>query len=248
MTPSTSVVIPCYNGEEYLSEVLESVRNQTVPVREIHLIDDGLRVPVRRPGGWSGPPLRITRTPNRGLAAARNLGCTQASGEFIAFLDADDAWAPRKVEEQEKALRSEPSAVACFTQCVQAPGFYGFGPYPPPEVSDDEFLLVLWYHSFFPPSAVMVRRDALAAVGNFREGMGNGEDIELWMRLLRRGRFAQVADPLCFYRQHAGQFTRNVYRKVMGGKQALRRHDRSARGSLDSGRPSPGQAVGRLPE
>src|ERR1700722_3780639 len=183
MTSSTSVVIPCYNGEEYLAEALESVQKQTLSVREILLIDDGSAVAIRAPSKWSGPPLRIIRTPNRGLAAARNLGWSQASGEFVAFLDADDAWHPRKVEEQEKALRANPAAVACFTHCIEAPGFFGFGPYPPPEVSDYEFLLVLWYHTFFPPSAVMVRRNAATAFGPFREGMSNGEDIELWMRL-----------------------------------------------------------------
>jgi glycosyltransferase involved in cell wall biosynthesis len=220
MPAATSVVIPCYNGEEFLFQALESVRTQSAPVREIVLVDDGSTVPLRAPLGWSGPPLRIIRTPNRGLAAARNLGWSQASGEFVAFLDADDVWRPRKVEEQEKALREDSTAVACFTQCVEAPGYFGFGPYPPPDVSDDEFLLVFWYNAFFPPSAVMIRRDHLAAVGGFREGMGNGEDHELWMRLLQRGRFVQVAEPLCFYRQHQNQLTQDPVRKHLGGKEA----------------------------
>ena len=220
MNPTTSVVIPCFNGEEYLGEALESVRAQTVSVREILLVDDGSDVPIRTPPGWDGPPLHIIRTPNRGLAAARNRALESAGGEFVAFLDADDVWHPRKVEEQEKALLGDPQAVACFTRCVDTPGFFGFGPYPPLDVSNDEFLLVLWYNSFFPPSAVMVRRDALEAVGPFRDDMGNGEDIELWLRLLTRGRFVQVAESLCFYRQHANQFTKNLYRKMIGGKRA----------------------------
>jgi hypothetical protein len=97
---------------------------------------------------------------------------------------------------------------------------FGFGPYPPPGISDDEFLLVLWYQTFFPPSAVLIRRDALTALDGYREGLGNGEDVELWLRLLRRGRFVQVPERLCCYRKHANQFTKDVYRKVIGGKQA----------------------------
>jgi glycosyltransferase involved in cell wall biosynthesis len=219
MAPATSVVIPCYNGEEYLSEALDSVRNQTCPALEIVLVDDGSTVPVSMPTGWSGPPLRIIRTPNRGLAAARNLGWSQSVGEFVAFLDADDVWLPRKIEEQEKALRTDPAAVACYTQCADAPGFFGFGPYPPPDVSVDEFILVFWYHAFFPPSTVMIRRHHLVAVNGFREGMGNGEDHELWMRLLVHGHFAQVAEPLCLYRVHPNQFTKDPVRKYLGGKQ-----------------------------
>jgi glycosyltransferase involved in cell wall biosynthesis len=220
MSHATSVIIPCYNAEEYLPEALESVRVQTAAVREIVLVDDGSAVPVEAPKGWDGPPLRIIRTPNRGLAAARNTALAHATGEFIALLDADDAWHPRKVEEQERALRSDTAAVACYTRCVRAPGFFGFGPYPPQDVSEDEFLLVLWYNSFFPPSSVMMRCDALRAVGPFRDDMGNGEDIEMWLRLLTRGHFIQVAEPLCYYRQHSGQFTGNVYRKLIGGKRA----------------------------
>jgi glycosyltransferase involved in cell wall biosynthesis len=220
MTAATSVIIPCYNGEKYLPAALESVRTQTVAVREIVVVDDGSTVPLRAPEGWQGPPLHIHRTPNRGLAAARNFAISHATGEFVALLDSDDLWHPSKIEEQERALRGEPTAVASYTQCVDAPGFFGFGPYPPEYVSDEEFLLMLWYHSFFPPSAVLVRRDALQAVGPFREDLGNGEDIEMSLRLLTRGRFVQVARPLCYYRIHEGQFTKNIYRKVIGGKNA----------------------------
>jgi glycosyltransferase involved in cell wall biosynthesis len=220
MSGSTSVIIPCYNGEEFLPEALESVRTQSVAVREIILVDDGSTIPVQTPIGWDGPPLRIIRTPNRGLAAARNTALADATGEFIALLDADDFWHSSKVEAQERALRTDLSAPACFTRCVQAPGFFGFGPYPPADVSDEEFLLVFWYNAFFPPSAVMIRHTALRAVGPFREDFGNGEDAELWFRLLGLGRFVQVAEPLCYYRQHPGQFTKNIFRKTNGSKQA----------------------------
>ena len=216
----TSVVIPCYNVDAYLGEALESVRAQTRPVREVVLIDDGSRVPLAPPRDWSGPPIKLVRTPNRGLPAARNLGVAHCTGELVAFLDADDLWHPTKVEAQTRALAANPKAVASYTRCEEKPGFFGFGPYPPLDVSDDEFLLVLWYNLFFPPSAVAVRRDVLNEVGGFREDLGNGEDIELWLRLLRRGPFVQIPEPLTGYRQHAQQFTKNTAKKMFGGKQA----------------------------
>ena len=218
MSPATSVIIPCYNGEQYLPAALESVRAQTVLVHEIIIVDDGSAVPIRAPEGWNGPPLRLIRTPNRGQTTARNLALTYAAGDFVAFLDSDDMWVPRKVEEQEKVLRGDPSAVACYTRCARAPGFYQFGPYPPPNVPEDEFLLMMWYHNFFPPSSVMARRKTLVAAGGFCESLRYGEDVDLWFRILKDGHFVQVPEPLCYYRQHEGQFTNDTYRKMLGGK------------------------------
>jgi len=66
-------------------------------------------------------------------------------------------------------------------------------------VSNEEFLLVLYYNVFFPPSSVMVRREVLNVLGGFREGLDRGEDLEIWFRLLTRGRFVQVPEPLDVY-------------------------------------------------
>src|SRR4051812_35558191 len=104
MSERTSVLIPCYNAQQYLPEALASVCAQTRPVREIIVIDDGSLEPVKAPTGWHGPPLKIIRTPNRGLPAARNLGLRHASGDFIGLLDADDAWHPNKTALQEDAI------------------------------------------------------------------------------------------------------------------------------------------------
>src|SRR5438876_7320918 len=141
--------------QAFLPEALESVRRQTLPVREIVVVDDGSTVPVEAPAGWDGPPLTIVRTENRGLPAARNAGIDHCSGDLIGFLDADDLWHPRKIAAQTAALMARRDAVACYTRCDAGPGFFAFGPYPAGEVSDDEFMLVLWANQFFPPSSVV---------------------------------------------------------------------------------------------
>lgn len=234
----TSVVIPCYNVRDFLDEALTSIARQTLPVREIVLVDDGSTPPLARPDPWDGPPLVMVRTPNRGLAAARNTGIQHCSGDLIAFLDADDMWSPDKVEKQTAAIENNPRVVASYTQCRGGKGFFPFGPYPPADVSDDEFMLVMWYNLFFPPSCVVVRRDALNTVGPFVEDLGNGEDIELWMRLLTVGSFAQIPEPLCHYRLHEQQFTKDISRKMFGSKRArevmIGRHaDRLVAAGLD---------------
>jgi glycosyltransferase involved in cell wall biosynthesis len=223
MQAITSVVIPCYDSQRFLEEALASVREQTSPVREVIVVDDGSPSPILAPPDWDGPPLRIVRTTNQKSAAARNHGLRLATGELVAFLDADDLWLPEKVERQERALAADPGAVASYTRCTEEPGFFAFGPYPPQDVDEKEFLRVLWYNNFFPPSSVVVRREALLKAGGFLDRLGTGaEDLELWLRLLELGHFRQVPLPLCRYRQHPGQFTRDTYVKVMSNKLARR--------------------------
>jgi glycosyltransferase involved in cell wall biosynthesis len=219
----TSVVIPCYDSQGFLEEALASIQAQTTPVREIIVVDDGSPTPIHAPAAWKGPPLQIVRTTNQKSAAARNHGLQLASGKFVAFIDADDLWLPEKIARQEKALSADHTAVACYTRCTEEPGFFSFGPYPPADVSEEEFLRVLWYNNFFPPSSVLVRRQALLDTGGFLDRLGTGaEDLELWIRLLELGRFVQVAEPLCRYRKHIGQFTNDIYAKVMSNKLARR--------------------------
>src|SRR5271165_5837307 len=122
---TTSVVIPCYNVTDYLPEALDSVRRQTLPVKEIVLIDDGSSVPLAPPAEWCGPQINLIRTANRGLPAARNLGVTHCAGDLVAFLDADDVWLPGKIEAQTRALEGCPEAVASYTRCEERPGFFG---------------------------------------------------------------------------------------------------------------------------
>ena len=91
MSARTSVIIPCHNHRAYLDEAIESLVGQTRPVREVIVVDDGSTTPVQPSPSWRQLPVRIIRIENRGASAARNCGVALASGDFIAFLDADDA-------------------------------------------------------------------------------------------------------------------------------------------------------------
>jgi glycosyltransferase involved in cell wall biosynthesis len=213
MTGQTSVVIPCYNCQRYLPEALESVCRQTRAAREIIIVDDGSRIPVQPPRNWKGPPLRVARRTNGGIAAARNLGISLATGQFVALLDADDAWAPRKLELQEGALTRSPGAVACFTPYTEKPGWLPCNRvvYPAADVPEDEFWKLLWHRCFLKPSSMMLRRDVVQRLGGFESDLRYCEDLEFWFRLLREGHFVQVPEPLCYYRMHPNQVTKNMH-------------------------------------
>jgi glycosyltransferase involved in cell wall biosynthesis len=81
-----SVVIPCFNGAQFLRETLESVRHQTYPAHEVIVVDDGS---TDDSAAIAGPPVRVIRQTNQGESVARNRGIDEATANWIAFLDAD---------------------------------------------------------------------------------------------------------------------------------------------------------------
>jgi glycosyltransferase involved in cell wall biosynthesis len=106
-----SVIIPYYNGMEWISRSLSSVLAQTLPPHEIVIVDDGSKEPLEFEGIDNIPgmenviegniKLNILRNEvNRGIPATRNIGIKSSTGEWIAFLDQDDEWMPEKLEAQ----------------------------------------------------------------------------------------------------------------------------------------------------
>ena len=99
MPQPVSVIVPLFNKRSYVRETLESVLNQTVPVHQIIVVDDG-----SSDGGaevvesFREPHIRLLRQPNAGVAAARNKGIELATGDLISFLDADDRYRPGYIE------------------------------------------------------------------------------------------------------------------------------------------------------
>ncbi|HMD90203.1 MAG TPA: glycosyltransferase family A protein, partial [Anaerolineaceae bacterium] len=116
--PQVSVLIPVYNGENYLRESINSVLAQTFTDFELLVIDDG-----SKDGTWNiiesyGNQLRGLKKENGGVASALNLGIQKARGRWIAWLSHDDLFLPNKLERQIKFLDKNPKYRACHT------GFY----------------------------------------------------------------------------------------------------------------------------
>jgi glycosyltransferase involved in cell wall biosynthesis len=111
--PLASIVVPCRNAEQWLGRTLESALAQTLPDREILLVDDGSTdrsLEVAR--GFASRGVQVVSQPNRGASAARNHGLRLARGRFIKFLDADDLLAPEALALQVAALEGRPEAIA----------------------------------------------------------------------------------------------------------------------------------------
>ena len=98
MKPRFSVVIPAFNAKGTLARAIESVRAQSWPAHEIIVVDDGSTDATATIAAGFGAAVHLVRQPNRGVAAARNAGAAAASGDWLAFLDADDWYAPDRLK------------------------------------------------------------------------------------------------------------------------------------------------------
>src|SRR5271169_5995224 len=176
-----AVIIPAYNSAHYLRRCIDSILLQTHPAAEIIVVDDGSRDNTREIVMSYQDSVRYFWRPNGGLSAARNTGVQQTVSTWIAFLDADDRWEPRKLELQVRALDQNPRAVLCYTNklLVSPDGLQRVSGVTPPH----QLWPKLRYANPITPSTVMIRRDALDEVGGFDEELRACEDWDLWVRL-----------------------------------------------------------------
>ena len=203
-----AAVIPAYNSAHFLGECLDSILRQTHPVNEIIVVDDGSRDNTREVVESYPGPVRYLWQKNAGAPAARNVGVRQTTSPWIAFLDADDQWEPRKIELQVKALHTNPEAVLCYTakRLVSSEGLLGVVPATPP----DRLWPLLRYANPITPSTVVMRRDAFEAAGGFDERLPPCEDWDLWFRLGPGCHMVAVEEPATFYRLTPTSISMNI--------------------------------------
>jgi glycosyltransferase involved in cell wall biosynthesis/GT2 family glycosyltransferase len=198
--PDVTVVIPCYEQGQWVTDAVVSVFEQTHRSWEVVLVDDGStnRDTVDILEGLAAwPRVRLLRQDNAGLAAARNAGIAAAAGRFVVPLDADDELAPAFLERMLAALADGPDAgfAHCWAELFgDVEGIWATRPVNP-------------YWDLLANSVVgcvLLRREAWAAVGGYAETMRDGnEDWDLWVRLRAAGwGQVRVMVPLFRYRKH----------------------------------------------
>lgn len=196
-----SVVVPCYNGEAYLERTLQSALEQTLPPREIIVVDDGSTDDSAGVVGRFGSLVRLIRQDNAGESRARNVGMMAAVHDWVALLDADDVWEPTKLERQAEVCLSQPDLVCSHTWFSDLHGEEVRTAELPLHMQPPVYDLpnVLLNFLVFPSSAVIRR----AARVDFPEWTKAGEDALFFAELSRRGRFHFIDEPLTLYRRHA---------------------------------------------
>jgi glycosyltransferase involved in cell wall biosynthesis len=149
-----------------------------------------------------GEPVRLvdqSQTTRKGIAGGRNLGVECATGEWLAFLDADDWWEAGKTAAQLAALEKCPGAALSYTGVWLVAEPSGDRQIAPARDAAEIWPSLRWNNAV-GTSTVMVRRSAMAEAGGFREDLASCEDWEMWVRLRLRHSFAACPAPLSFYR------------------------------------------------
>lgn len=203
-----SVVIPAYNAASFLPRCLRSVFAQTLKPEEVIVVDDGSADNTAALAASLGA--KVISRPNGGLSAARNTGIQAASSEWIALLDADDMWAPDKLERQAGRIHNETVLVYTGIRIFDDNGVRS-------ELTAMDVMSarkMLRYRNPITPSSVLVRRDAVLQDGGFREDIRACEDWEMWVRLQRLGQFEAVPDLLTDYYVYPNSLSANPGRML----------------------------------
>ena len=209
-----SVIIPTYNYAHFIAEAVESVLAQTYPIFEIIVVDDGSTDNTTEVIKQFGDSVKYIKQKNGGVCAARNNGVKNASGDFIAFLDADDDWLPAKIEKQIAKFGEDEKIglVHCGmrefdtesgeTVRLHIEGEEGW-------VADDLLL-------FEKPvvigcgGSILVSRKAFEEIGGFDINLKVGEDWDFCYRLARKFKVGFVREILVHYRHHGDNSHLNI--------------------------------------
>jgi glycosyltransferase involved in cell wall biosynthesis len=228
MTPSVSIVMPCFNAERHLEKSVGSVRAQTYADWELVMVDDGSTDSTWRlleKLAADDGRIRIFRQANAGAAAARNRALRESRGLFTAFLDADDTWDPSFLQSMVDALNANPGAGIAYC------GWQNIGlgngrdkPYVPPDYEADNKIESLLRSCPWPIHGALVRSQIITNAGHFDETMSSCMDFDLWLRLGTNHRLVRVPRVLAYYYHHGdGQITGNRARIALNHWRAQRK-------------------------
>ena len=220
-----SIVIPAYNSAAVLGSAVASVLAQGYDDWELIVADDGSTDATAEVAA-SLERVRLVRAErNGGPAAARNLALRHASGELVAFLDADDRWLPDYLETQiarydaERGSRQPVGLLACNARIEGVATTYadqfrrGVEPLTLERVLRRNVVYI----------SAMVPREAGEAAGWFDESLFGTEDHDLWIKVLERGyRAVYTARPLCVYNRTEGSISLNVARQAANNQKTYR--------------------------
>lgn len=213
---TVTVAISCFNYGKYLRGCVESALAQTAGDLEIVIVDDGSTDNTEQVARAFLPHPRIqyVKLANSGQAVAKNTAIARASGDIVAFLDADDLWYPAKLERQ-LPLFDDSRVGVTFTDHAVIDADGRDVPVGPRgghmALRRGRVTPHLGYENFIPFSASAVRRSLLVASGGFDTSLGMGIDWELWLRLSLECDFAGVDERLIAYRiGHSGQMSKNA--------------------------------------
>lgn len=223
--PLVSVVIATYNMARYLPLAVQSALAQSYGNVEVLIVDDGstddTRSLVERLRA-ADPRLKYLYQENQGQAAAKNYGICKSSGQYIAFLDADDMWVPDKLELQLPLFSRLKTTGVVYSRL-----FYIDENGKQLGVSDNELFRgrvssPLFVRNFIGFGTTVVRKECFDRLGSFKEGIRMGIDYDLWLRISTQYEFDFVDRPLLYYRVWGGQMSKNCEGRYLSAMEIMK--------------------------
>jgi glycosyltransferase involved in cell wall biosynthesis len=220
MGPEVSIIMPTFNRLDWLRSAVDSVRAQTLQEWELILIDDGSEAPTREylhALGTSGDHrFRVILGDHCGNPpVVRNVALRTARGEYVAFLDSDDLWLPRKLELQIASLRARPAREWSYTRSVLVDGsgspLKGQRALRYPATKDGWIAdSLLRGEAAVTQSSVVAYRDSVARIGGYPEDLPICGDYELYMRLALQSEIDFIDEPLVHVRRHGEHYSNDI--------------------------------------
>ncbi len=232
-----SVIIPTFNRKELLLEAVESVRGQTFRDWELVVVDDGSTdgtEKVLEP--LISDRIRCIRQEHGGVSAARNRGIRAARNDWIAFLDSDDYWHERKLQQQVDTLEANPEYLAVHTDEIWIRSGVRVNPRKHHRKRSGWIFHYCLRLCLISPSSILMHRRVLEESGLFDESFPVCEDYELWLRMTARRPVFFLPEKLVVKRGgHADQLSRSRWGMDRYRVRALLK-------SVESGRLTPQQS------
>ncbi|MEM6299439.1 MAG: glycosyltransferase [Bacteroidota bacterium] len=223
-TPFVSVMMPAYNAAPYIGEAIESILSQTYANFELIILDDGSTddtLEIAKKYATKDSRIRLLENEgNQGLAFTRNRLLQEVKGAYLAILDSDDVSLPTRLEKQVAFLNAHPqvgllgTAVTTISEKGEPLGQMRF------ETAPNQIKSLLLFQNCFAQSAVMLRRE-FASLG-YRSAYPPSEDYDLWVRISRRAKVANLPEPLVKYRVHAGGISKRKEEVLQRASLAIR--------------------------
>lgn len=207
--PKVSVLMPVYNGEQFLREAIESILKQTFGDFEFLIIDDGSTDnSADIVQSYNDRRIRLlSNEQNAGITESLNRGIMEAKGEFICRMDADDVSLPERLETQLNYLEENRDVVMTGTWTIRIDEQGHRQEVEQYPVRHQEILRTIFVHNPFAHGTMMLRRNIVQQVGTYDARFLHNEDYDLWLRIAARYTTANIPEPLVLRRVHTKNIT-----------------------------------------
>ncbi len=207
-----SVIIPTYNREKTIVRAVNSVVNQSSPVNEIIVVDDGSNDNTVEIIRQQFPAIKLVQQANQGVSSARNTGLKLATSNWIALLDSDDEWLTDKIKIIRELQKSNPQEVLFHSDEIWIRNGTRVNPMNKHSKYGGNIFQYCLPLCVISPSAVVIQRSIFDQIGLFNENLPACEDYDLWLRLCHRFEVFYIDQPLIKkYGGHEDQLSRKYW-------------------------------------